>query len=558
MLTELHVRDLGVVRDLTLELGPGMTALTGETGAGKTLLVHALQLVLGGRAVPGLVRAGADEALVEARFVLATPDGAGGRGAAASDGPVEITLARAVPTSGRSRAWIDGRMAPVSALAEMGAGLVDIHGQHDQQSLLATAGQRAALDQFARSDLEPLARARRQRAALMARLEELGGDARERARQMDLLRYQTAEITAAAIDDPAEEEALGAEEERLAGLAALREAAAVAVAALEADEVPGGAPGAAARIGEAVAALGGPGPLLGWERRLRAVAAELADVASDLRGVVDTWEDDPERLAAVQERQRSLAALRRKYGETLADVVAFGQAAAAELRALEHHEREAAALEEQRRVADEEVATAEAALRRARSDAAPRLADAVTERLADLAMPDARLEVTVGEDGPGDGVQLLLAANRGEPPQPLARVASGGELARTMLALRLVVEGGAPTMLFDEVDAGVGGTAALALAAALRDVARGRQVLVVTHLAQVAAFADRHVSVRKGVDDGRTVTAAGVLDGEGRVVELSRMLSGHPESATARAHAEELLLAAHGVAASTPAQDPSD
>lgn len=545
MLTELHVRDLGVVRDLTLEVSPGMTALTGETGAGKTLLVHALQLVLGGRAVPGLVRAGAEEALVEARFLVPSDTAVG------AEGPVEITLARTVPTSGRSRAWIDGRMAPVAALADVGAGLVDIHGQHDQQSLLSAAGQRAALDQFARSDPEPLARARRARATLLARLAELGGDARERARQMDLLRYQADEIEAAAIDDPAEEEALAAEEDRLAGVAALRAAAAVALAALEADETTLASPGAAGRIGEAVTALGGHGPLQTWERRLRSVVAEVDDVAADLRSVVDTWEDDPERLAAVQERRRVLATLRRKYGETLADVVAFGDAARAELTELERREEEAATLERRRADAEAEVAAAEAALRRVRAAAAPALASAVTGRLADLAMPDARLEVTVGEDGAGDAVQLLLAANRGEPPQSLARVASGGELARTMLALRLVVEGGAPTMLFDEVDAGVGGTAALALAAALRDVARRRQVLVVTHLAQVAAFADHQVSVRKAVDDGRTVTAAAVLDGEGRVVELSRMLSGHPESATARAHAEELLLTARGTAAST-------
>ncbi len=555
MLTELHVRDLGVVRDLTVSLGLGMTAVTGETGAGKTLLVHALQLVLGGRVVPGLVRAGAPDALVEARFVV----GSGPGGAAARrGGDREVTLARVVPASGRSRAWVDGRMAPVAALAELGAGLVDIHGQHDQQSLLSAAGQRAALDGFAGSDLEPLDLARRERSALLSRLGELGGDARERARRMDLLRYQVAEIDGASIEDATEDELLAAQEDRLAGMASRREAAAASLAALEAEETSAGGMGASGRLALAVSALVGHAPLGAWEHRLRAAAAEVDDIATDLRSVVDTWDDDPEGLAAVQERRRVLTGLRRKYGETLADVVAFGTSARSELAELERRELEAAALEQRRTDAEAAVAAAEAAVRAVRAAAAPSLARAVTGRLADLAMPGARLEVSVAAEGAGDDVRLLLSANRGEPPQPLARVASGGELARTMLALRLVVEGGAPTMLFDEVDAGVGGTAALALAAALHDVARTRQVLVVTHLAQVAAFADHQISVHKAVDDGRTVSAAALLDGEGRVVELSRMLSGHPESATARAHAEELLLAAHGAAASTTPHGPRD
>ncbi|MGH2930049.1 MAG: AAA family ATPase, partial [Solirubrobacteraceae bacterium] len=224
MLTELHVRGLGVVDDLTLELGPGMTALTGETGAGKTLLVHALQLVLGGRAAPGLVRAGAGEAMVEARFVARFEGGHG-----------ERILSRSVPESGRSRAWVDGRMASVGALGDLGAGLVDIHGQHDQQSLLGVAGQRAALDEFAGSDLVPLAAARAALHDVRARLAALGGDDRDRARQADLLSYQVAEIEAARIEEAGEDTALAEEEERLAGMAAIREAAARALRALRGE-----------------------------------------------------------------------------------------------------------------------------------------------------------------------------------------------------------------------------------------------------------------------------------------------------------------------------------
>ena len=527
MLTELHVRDLGVISDLTLQVGPGMTALTGETGAGKTLLVHALGLVLGGRAVPGLVRAGAEEALVEARF-----EGPGDEG---------VILARTIPADGRSRAWVDGRMAPLHALADAGAGLVDIHGQHDKQSLLTTSGQRHALDASCGADLAPLVAARRALHDVRARIAALGGDARERARQTDLLRYQIAEIDAARIEDVDEDAALALETARLSDMAAIRASAAEGLVALHghdgADALDGGASGL---LGAAVAALSGRPALGAWEQRLRAAIAEVDDVAGELRAVIETWEDDPARLDEVQARRRVLADLRRKYGETLADVRAFADAANEALSALESAAQEAADLEVRRAGLETAVSDAEAALRQVRVEAAPRLAAAVGERLHALAMPDAVFEVTVGE-GAGDAVEFLLSANRGEPAQPLSRVASGGELARTMLALRLVVEGGAPTMLFDEVDAGVGGAAALALGRALREVAATRQVLVVTHLPQVAAFADHQVAVRKGVDGKRTVTAVDVLDGPGRVVELSRMLSGHPDSATARAHAEELL-----------------
>ncbi|HVC14326.1 MAG TPA: DNA repair protein RecN [Acidimicrobiales bacterium] len=566
MLKELRVRDLGVIGDLTLELGPGMTALTGETGAGKTLLVHALQLVLGGRAVPGLVRAGASEALVEARFELVADDGLmdgtfdgsvrDGEGAV-HDG--ERFLARSVPVSGRSRAWVDGRMAPLGMLAELGAGLVDIHGQHDQQSLLSVTGQRAALDACCGSDLAPLASARAALADVRGSLAALGGDERERARQADLLRYQVAEIDAAHLEDVDEDAALAAEEARLAAMTAIREAAAGAVASLRGADGSTGADGGAS--GLAAVALVSVAPHLQLEElagRLRDAVAELDDVAAELRGVAETWEEDPERLEEVQARRRLLGDLRRKYGETLADVVAFGEAARASLADLAHQGAEAVRLEAERAEAEHAVRREEERLRELRAGAAPALAAAVTARLSELAMPGAALEVAVGEEGAGDAVQFLLAANPGEPAQPLGRVASGGELARTMLALRLVVEGGAPTMLFDEVDAGVGGSAALALARALRDVASHRQVLVVTHLPQVAAFADRQIGVAKhAAPGGRTVTTAEVLDAEGRIVELSRMLSGHPHSATARAHAEELLTVG-AAAVSTTRGAPSD
>ncbi len=540
------MRNLGVIEDLTLNLGPGMTALTGETGAGKTLLVEALQVVLGGRAAPGLVRAGASEALVEARFELP--------GTAAAPGH-EIVLARSVPASGRSRAWVDGRMAPVGALAEHAAELLDLHGQHDHQSLLQPAAQQHALDTFAGIDLSAMAGSRRRLRRIDDRLAELGGDDAQRARELDLVRHQVLEITRAGLDDLQEDERLQAEEERLSGLGAHRQAAAAALVWLAGPEegpLGGGAPGAHDALGRAADQLAGRAPFAEWEGRLRGALADVSDLVSDLRAAVEGWEDDPARLDEVQERRRLLRDLRHKYGSTLADVVAFGERAGERLGELVAADEEADLLAASRASAEAELRAAETAVRRARALAAPDLAGAVGRRLAELAMAGARLVIAVGEGGAGEPVQFLLGANPGEPPQPLQRVASGGELARTMLALRLVASGGPATMVFDEVDAGVGGRAALALAGALREASVGRQVLVVTHLAQVAAFADHQVAVHKVARGGRTTAAAGRLGPDERVVEISRMLSGQPDSATARAHAVELLaLGGSGVPSAT-------
>ena len=320
MLRDLRVRNLGVIEDLTLELGPGMTVLTGETGAGKTLVVEALQLLLGARASPGLVRSGATEALVEARFELPDPEDE-------SDG--ELVLARSLPATGRSRAWIDGRMAPVSALNEQGSPLIDIHGQHEHQSLRNPSAQRLALDVFAGVDAAQLVDARQLVRRLGERLDALGGDGPARAREIDVVRHQLAEIAAATIEDLDEEDALVAEEERLADLGAHRDAARGALAALRGPDEPssrGPATGADELLAQAADHLAGRGAFSAWEGRLRALMAETADLAIDLRTVLERWQDDPERLAEVQRRRRALRELRHKYGPTLADVAAFGDA----------------------------------------------------------------------------------------------------------------------------------------------------------------------------------------------------------------------------------------
>ncbi|HEX3564578.1 MAG TPA: DNA repair protein RecN [Acidimicrobiales bacterium] len=527
MLWELRVQNLGVIDDVTVTLGPGMTALTGETGAGKTLLVEALALLLGGRADPMLVRTGATEAIVEGRFAEVADE--------------QVILARAVAKAGRSRAWVDGRMASVSGLAEVGAQLVELHGQHLHQSLVQGAAQRAALDGFADIDLTPMHAARNRLRVLEAESAGLGGDARQRAREADLLAYQIAEIEAAALEDAAEDDRLEAEEDRLAAASAHREAAAIALEALTGTGTETEAHSAQDRLAEAAGALSDRLPLAPLEERSRAMMAELADLGTELRQVVETWDDDPERLEAVRARRQLLHELGRKYGTTPGEVIGFAEQARTTLADLQSADARAVALDGEIEQARAVLAETEAVVARRRHQAAPVLADQIESTLRTLAMPSARFEVSVAGEGPADQVTFLLGANPGEPPLPMAKVASGGELARTMLAVRLALTGSPGVIVFDEVDAGIGGMAATAVGAALATLAERTQVLVVTHLAQVAAHADRQVSVRKDEVDGRTVALTAELDPDERVIELSRMLSGSPDSDTARRHARELL-----------------
>jgi DNA repair protein RecN (Recombination protein N) len=548
MLVELRVKELGVIADLGLVLGPGLIALTGETGAGKTLVVEAIELLLGGRADPVLVRPGAEEAVIEGRFTLADSNG----NDLEDD---ELVLTRTVPLSGRSRAYVNGRMAPLSALDQAAGPLIDLHGQHSHQSLLLPGAQRSGLDAFAQIDLEPLSGARRRLREAADSLAGLGGDASGRAREQDMLAFQVNEIDSAAVVSPDEDDDLGYEEDGLANARSHRDAAEGALAALSSDG------GVSEALGTVVALLSGHDPLSAIHGRLQASAIELADTVSDLRSVADRLEDDPDRLAGIRERRQLLRQLRRKYGETLADVMAYGESARQRLVELQSFEQRAAQLEHECDEAAAAVADAEAAVGRRRRAAAPRLATAIEVQLHSLAMPKARMEVHVGDDRAGEQVTWLLGANLGEPARPLAKVASGGELARAMLAVRLVLGPARPagdnggggaggdrypvaTLVFDEVDAGIGGEAALAVGRALANLGRHHQVLVVTHLPQVAAFADQQIAVRKDEIDGRTVASVHKLDKSQRIVELSRMLSGQPDSPAARRHAQELLTLA--------------
>ena len=528
MLTELAITDLGVIAELSLVLGPGLTAVTGETGAGKTMVVEAIGLLLGGRADGTVVRAGCAEAIVEGRFVLGTDD--------------EVVVRRVVPRDGRSRAYLDGRLATVTSLADLSSSLVDIHGQHAHQSLVSPSTQRAALDRFGNVDTAALDAVRASLASIDAALAELGGDERARAREIDLYRFQVDELQRAAIVDPDEDALLERDESELSDAVAHREAGAHASDAL------GGEDGAALdAIGGALGALGDRAPYLDLAVRLRSVHADLDDIAHDIRAIAERIEEDPERLAALRARRQLLRDMRRKYGPGLDDVINYGAEAERRLADLLSHDQRAADLDAQRVAALRERTTAEAAVRAARLDAAPRLAKAVERHLRELAMPKAKLEVTI-DGAAGDEVRVLLAANPGTAPLPLSKVASGGELARAMLALRLTLPAAGdtapPTYVFDEVDAGIGGAAAIAVGRALAKLARHRQVLVVTHLPQVAAYADHHVAVHKSAQSRSTTVRADLVVGSTRVVELSRMLSGSPESVTAREHAAELLRTA--------------
>ena len=523
MLTELHIENLGVIDTLDLQLSEGLVALTGETGAGKTMIVEAINLLVGGRADAGMVRPGATEARVEGRFVY---------------GDEEIILCRTIPLDGRSRAYVNGRLATVGQLAEHGLDLVDMHGQHAHQSLLGAKAQREALDAYAKVDLEPLRNARAVVTEIDAALATLGGDDRMRAREIDLLRFQVNEIIEAALQGADEDEQLSREEDVLADAVNYREALWKAVASLSEES------GATDNLGNAVSALSNKEPFAGFVSRLKALQSELEDLSADIRDEADSIEENPSRLDEVRQRRQLLVDLRRKYGDSLEEVIAFGDESAMRLAELESFEARAATLDQERAVAVRKLEAAQAVVGKARREGAAPLAQQVQKNLRTLAMAHAVIDVSVGQD-PGDDVVFLLAANPGSPLMPLTKVASGGELARTMLALRLVLSSGPNTLVFDEVDAGIGGEAAVAVAQALALLGKRHQVLVVTHLPQVAAAGHAHIQVSKSVRSGKTYAQAATLGEEERIAEIARMLSGGVAEATALEHARELLRDSH-------------
>jgi DNA repair protein RecN (Recombination protein N) len=551
MLRELHISGLGVIEDLDLELHPGLNVLTGETGTGKTMVTVGLQLALGRRGGTSLVRAGAPAAKVQARFDA--PPAATSAGWA-EDG--EVLLARTVTAEGRSTARVSGQLAPVSALTELAGGLVEVHGQHEGQKLLSTVAQTRFLDRFAGGEhLDAVEDLRVEHGRLReatAALAELDERERDRERQMDLLAYQVREIETAA-PRAGETDQLKLEAARLDHAGRLLERASSAERSLAAED------GAADALGAASAELRAAGEVDPGAEELAARAFELnaaaTELAVEVRGYRERLELDPVRLQEVRERIDALDALQRKYGNGEEEVLAFGDRARESLDALAgvEQERERAAAEVAERT--ERVGALTTVVSDGRARAVPELSQALQRELGELGMEGASIEVTLVPtpeltSGGAEHAAFVFSGGPGQPAQPLAKVASGGELSRTMLACRsvLVDLDDVPTLIFDEVDAGIGGQAGVAVGRRLANLALGRQVVVVTHLPQIASFADRHIRVRK--DDG--TASIEVLDDAQRVEELSRMLAGLPGSEAAAAHAEELLSEAGRPPTSSP------
>ncbi|UWX63653.1 DNA repair protein RecN [Deinococcus rubellus] len=525
-LTRLEIRNLATVKALELELRSGFSAFTGETGAGKSIIVDALGLLLGARANTDLIRSGENDLLVTGFWG-------------------EDALSRKLTHQGRSNARVDGEVVSLRELADVSQSRLTIHWQHSAQSLLSAANQRALLDQLIAGDLTTYQAAYRAWQDAAGRLERLRTSGRDRARQLDLLRFQVNELAGAALRD-GEEEPLQAELVRLSNVEATASGAAGALELLSDGEVS-----AAGLIAEAVRALNTPArydeALSQLQGELGAALDSLQAVAGELRSVAEDRAPDPEALSLIESRLGLIGKLRGKYGPALGDVLNFQIEAERELAALETDEHDAGTLEAEVDALQARAAQVALTLRAARQQAAAPLAADLLRIIRELGMPHARLEFELrplGTPGPHglDDVSIRFTANPGEVLGDLADTASGGELSRVMLAISTVLGAGTPSVVFDEVDAGIGGAAALAVADQLARLADSRQVLVVTHLAQIAARADWHFKVEKAVEAGRTVSRVRLLSGQERLEEIARMLSGNT-SEVALSHASELLTA---------------
>jgi DNA repair protein RecN (Recombination protein N) len=560
VLRELRIENLLLIEKAELRLGEGLNAITGETGAGKTVLAHSLDLLMGGKARPQIVRPGAEEAWVEGVFdlpagLLAEPEMAE-IAERLPEGADEVVLGRRVGAGGRTSAFVAGRAASASDLKLLGARLLAFFGQHEHRKLTISSAQMEVLDGSAGADhlalRDSYREAHRECLRLEAELAELRERDGSRERDLDLYRYELSEIEEVA-PDPVEDAELGAERERLRHVEGLREAASGAhAAALGAEEDGGGGAGALAQAEALLQGVGGvDAELDSLSVRLSALAIELGDVAAELRSYLEGLEADPGRLATVEERLDALDRLQRKHGGSVESVLAHAERCRAEVSRLESAEV---------RGAEAEAALAEAETRRAklgdeltkaRTKAAAPLEHEVAQALEGLAMPGAKLQVVLAPHAEGFGasgaetVELRLAPNPGLEPAPLGDAASGGELSRVMLALSGFGGGaGAGTLVFDEIDAGVGGKTARAVGERLRALGEGRQVLCITHLPQVASLAETHFTLEKDLSGERATASVRRLDSEGVVEEIRRMLGGERSDEAATRHARELLAAA--------------
>jgi DNA repair protein RecN (Recombination protein N) len=562
VLRELRIENLLLIERAELRFGQGLNAITGETGAGKTVLAHSLDLLMGGKARAQIVRPGAGEAWVEGAFDI--PDGLleepelGELSERLPEGTEEIVLGRRVSASGRTGAFVAGRSASAADLRLLGGRLLAFYGQHEHRKLTISSAQLEILDGFAGSGHLETRRSYRAEHRHCARLEGELSDLRERdgarERDLDLFRYELAEIDAAA-PDASEEAELGAERERLRHAEGLRLAATEALGAIAgSSDDEGGAAGLLA--GAQMATQGVAGVDAGLDERVRridSVAVELGDLATEMRAYLDRIEADPGRLALVEERLEAIDRLKRKHGGSIESVLEHAERCRAEIDQLENAEGRTAEIEIELAATQGRRAAAAELLTRARSKAAKTLESRVAKELEHLAMPGARLEVLLEPHpdgfGPGGGeaVELRVATNPGIDPAPLREAASGGELSRVMLALCGLTEAaGAGTLVFDEIDAGVGGKTAGIVGERLRALGGGRQVICITHLPQVASLASEHFRIEKTVSGGETRATVERVDGDELVAEIARMLGGGDAAAddAASRHARELLEAA--------------
>jgi DNA repair protein RecN (Recombination protein N) len=569
MIEELRIRDLGVITDATLPLGPGLSVVTGETGAGKTMVVTAVGLLLGARSDAGAVRSGAKSASAEAvvrldagHFALERARDAGAE-IEEFDGGAELLLARRLGADGRSRAFLGGRGAPVGVLAEIGESLVVVHGQSDQIRLKGSAAQREALDRFAGENLAATLGSFQELYGSwksgQAELESLRSAARDRLREAESLEAALAEIDA--VDpQPGEDDALKAEAVKLANVEELRIAATTAHQAIIAEDF--------AETGDATSLVDAAKRTLEHvaehDEELGAAAARLAEVGfllNDIATELASYQagldsEGPERLAEIEDRRAALAKLVRKYAPSIDEVLVWAENARVRFDELQDDSTRIEALDAEVVRAEAELRKQATAISKIRAKAAKDLSARVSAELKALAMADATLVITIetaGQLGPhgADEISFLLQPHSGAPARPLGKGASGGELSRVMLAIEVVLAAvdPVPTFVFDEVDAGVGGRTAVEIGRRLAMLAQHVQVLVVTHLPQVAAFADQHIRVTKTSvrgSDGATATGftssdVQLLDEAERVRELARMLAGQEDSETAQAHAQELL-----------------
>ncbi|MGN6326305.1 DNA repair protein RecN [Pseudolysinimonas sp.] len=566
MIEEIVIRDLGVIGGARLPLGPGFTALTGETGAGKTMVVTALGLLLGERSDSGIVRTGSDRAVVEGHWVVDAHGpvaervrDAGGDVDDGGAGRAELILTREVSSEGRSRATVGGRSAPVGVLGELGEHLVVVHGQSEQLRLKSATAQREALDRFAGAELATVLGDYRdvfQRwQTAQSELDVLVAERDRRAREAEELRVAMEEIEQAA-PQPGEDDELAERAERLTNLEDLRLAATEAQERISSQQLEG-APDALGMVEGARHAIdrvaGHDTALAPVVEALASASIALSEASAQLSHYLGGLDADGGReLEAIQERRAALASLVRRYGPTLDDVIAYLATGSSRLLELDGDADRIAELEVEVEADAARVDELAQRLTSIRRDAAERLGAAVTTELGSLAMPDARLVIEVEEREltltGRDQVAILLQPHTGAEPRPVARGASGGELSRVMLAIEVVLASSdpVPTFVFDEVDAGVGGASATEIGRRLAKLAETSQVIVVTHLAQVAAFSNNHLVVEKGSDGAVTASSIRLVHADDRALEMARLLSGSPDSAHALAHARELLEQAHG------------